>query len=302
MTSAASICVIMPTLALPERASMLRDAVASVRTQRGVRVKILLVVNGNRFDVGLVRSFENSADVQLVRLALADLPAALRAGREHVDSEWFAELDDDDLLLPDTLTTRLEAAQVSADCDAVVSNGIVVEGGQRRLHVVSWKDVKQDPLRALMQTNWLRPGAGLFRTAAVTAEMLHGMPHHLEWTYLALRLALVCRLRFLEQPGFIYHGDTVDSQSKSRDYLLDQPHAIDSLLALDLPGDVRRSFDRRRTAACNAASRAHLRDRALGEAWRWHLQTLRNRGGWRYLPGTRRLLWALMLRQRARTS
>jgi glycosyltransferase involved in cell wall biosynthesis len=292
----------MPTLARRERAANLRAAVASVRAQRDVHVDIILVVNGDRFDPELVGTFQGTKDIRVIWLARADLPAALLAGRQCVDTEWFAELDDDDLLLPDALIARLKASQGSSDCDAVVSNGIIVDHQQTRLHAATWSEVERDPLRALMQSNWLQPCAGLYRSAAVTADIVSGMPRYLEWTYLAMRLALASRLRFIQHQGFIYHADTAGSLSKSPEYLLEQPAAIDALLALGLPKDVRHCFERRRTVACNAVAQTHFQNGAFRDAWNWHLQTLRSPGGWRYLLFARRFLSGLMPWQRTRTT
>jgi hypothetical protein len=296
MTEGTTICVIMPSLALPERAASLRAAIESVRVQHGVRALPLVVVNGDRFDRALVSELRSLDGVRLIFRERADLPGALCAGREHVHSRWFAELDDDDLLLPGALHMRLEAARARPDCDAIVSNGYVVEHGVRTAHVASWDAVRSDPLRALVRAAWLRPGAGLFRSEAVTPEMMQRMPRYLEWTFIALQLARRGRLRFIDAKTFQYNADTPDSLSKSRAYVLGHAAAIDALLRVEMPSDVRKAFIRRRTAACNVAAQTCLRDGALGEAWRWHLRTLVNPGGWRYVPGTRRFLLRLLPR------
>lgn len=295
MTGVPTICVIVPSLGLAKRAEGVRRALASIRAQQRVRAVAIVVINGDRFDHALVRELRSETNVRVLLREPADLPQALCAGRASVDSEWFAELDDDDLLMPDALFTRLAEARAHLECDAVISNGVVIEGGQRRAHVQSWDEMRQDPLRALAKLSWLRPGAGLFRSATVGVEMMAGMPHYLEWTWLAARLALAHRLRFLDRQTFVYNADTLDSLWKSTACRVGLPVAIDALLMLDLPPEVRRAFERRRTVACNVASQACLHDGAVAQAWRWHVQALRQPGGWRYLLGTRRFLRAPFL-------
>ena len=52
----------------------------------------------------------------------ASLANALQVGRRLVDTPWFAALDDDDLLLPGALASRIEALVESNDHDCVVTN------------------------------------------------------------------------------------------------------------------------------------------------------------------------------------
>lgn len=299
MSGDPTICVIVPSLALATRAPRLRRALASIRAQRRVRTVAVVVVNGDRFEHALVRELQAAPDVRLLLREPADLPQALVAGRSCVDTEWFAELDDDDELMPDALCSRLAEARAHSGCAAVISNGIVVESGQRTPHTSSWDEVRANPLAALAHFGWLRPGAGLFRSDAVNVPMMAGMPRYLEWTWLAARLALAHPLRFLDGPSFVYDADTPDSLWKSTACRLGLPDALAALLALELPPDVRRAVERRRTVACSVAALTCLQEGAIAQAWRWHLRALRQPGGWRYLLGTRRFLRA-PLRSRAR--
>jgi hypothetical protein len=54
----------------------------------------------------------------------------------------------------------------------------------------------------------------------------------------------------------------------------------------ELPPDVRAELRTRVRRACHANARAYLQEGRLTDAWSWHLQSLRERGGWRYLRYT----------------
>jgi hypothetical protein len=97
------ITVFIPTLATAERARHLRKALDSVRAQRQAEARIVVIVNGDAFDPDLLHELERNTEVGVLRRPVADFPASLRAGRAVVESPFFAELDDDDELLPDAL-------------------------------------------------------------------------------------------------------------------------------------------------------------------------------------------------------
>src|SRR6185295_1279548 len=98
-----------------------------------------------------------SCAVELVRLEAADFPAALRAGRVRVRSPYFAELDDDDELLPGALATRVAAMEAHPDVDVVVTRGYVDHQGRRELNLRDLEGLQADPLRSLLDQNWLAP-------------------------------------------------------------------------------------------------------------------------------------------------
>lgn len=285
------VTVIVPTLALRARAALLRRALATVRAQAGVRAIPLVVVNGTERDPVLLRELRADPGVRVIVLDDADLPAALCAGRAHVDTEFFGGLDDDDELLPDALSLRVRALADDEACAAAVSNGFRRNGaGADVLHVPDAEAVDADPLRALIRINWLLPGSWLCRTASVGVSMFDGMPKYLECTYLALRFALDGRMRFLASPTVIWNTDTPASQSRSRAYVLGQVPALERILALPSPPEVRAAFRTRLSVARHAIADLHLHEGSRDEAWRWHLRSLRGPGGWRFLPFTRHLL------------
>ena len=107
------------------------------------------------------------SDIRYAHLEEASLPKALSAGRELVDTRYFAELDDDDILLPHAMISRFESLSKSENIDAVVSNGFFYNNGKK---VISHPDItacQDDPLESVVKYVWLNPGAALFRTSAV---------------------------------------------------------------------------------------------------------------------------------------
>jgi hypothetical protein len=134
------------------------------------------------------------------------------------------------------------------------------------------------------------PGSYLCRTDAVGVDLFAGMPPYLENTYLAIRFALDYRFVFLDEPVMVRHLDSPLAESKSFEYVRGQIGAIERLLELDLPADVRAVFRRRVGDACHATSARLLERGERRTAWSWHLRSLGALGGWRYLPFTRRLL------------
>ena len=288
----AAITVVIPTLAQRARAAGLYRAVDSVVRQAGVRALPLVVVNGPWRDAELVRALLADRRVRVLLRDAASLPGALRLGAEHVETPWWATLDDDDLLLDGALRLRHRVLADDAGCDVVATNGYRQAGGRNVLHVAAGAEVAADPLRALLRRNWLLPGSWLARADRVDAALFDGMPSYLECTYLAARFATRYRLRWMDEPTVVYSAESPLAASQSRAYALAQPEALRALLALDLPDDVRQALRTRVASACHNAADGELRRGHTREAWRWHAATLREPGGWRHLAFVRHLVRA----------
>jgi len=290
MSRPSEVSIIMPTMATRERGDSLVRAIESVVSQRAARGVPLVVVNGRVGAPDLLEHVRRRSDIRLVILEEANLPRALQAGRQHVETPYFGVLDDDDELLPDALQIRLGALEAAAAADVVVTNGYLAGRGRAELNIPDFAEVQADPLRRLLRQHWLPPCAGLFRTAAVTPALFDGIPRYREWTYLALRMALGLRICFTAQPTFVYRTDTPGSLSKSRPYCLAGPSAIGRMLELDLPADVRAVLRIRLAGDLHSAAVCELDDGHYGAAWVWHLKSLVQPSGWRYLPFARNLL------------
>lgn len=284
--------VIVPSEARRERAPLLREAVASILAQEGVEAHPIVIVNGAVTDPGLRAELERDPRITVRVSPEANLPRAIRLGRELVSTEWFGELDDDDLLLPGALAARIALLKAQPDTDVVVTNGYRQEPGGRVLQVPDPASLRADPLRAMLDSNWLLPGSWLARTARVGAELFDAMPKYLECTYLGLRFASGYRMHFLETPTVVWRTDTPSSMSKSRDFALGQVAALYRLLELALPQSIRARLEQHLTHALHDRAEIHLRGGATRAAWHDHLSSLRRPGGWRYLGFTAALIRA----------
>lgn len=282
----------MPTRALGVRACVLRRALDSVLSQHHVRALPIVVANGPDRDPALLRDLRKDRRLRLIERDQPSLPAAIRAGRRAVETEWFSTLDDDDVYLPGTLVARVRALQSRPAIDTVVSNGLVRCTGAERIHLDDVPGIEASPLRALHDGNWLLPGAWLCRTERVGCELFDAMPMALECTYLAIRFALHGPICFLAQPGVAWYADTPESESKSRYYLHRQLEALDRLLELPVPDETRQWIRSVKSASRHGIADMHFKERELIQAWRWHLRSLMGYGGWRYASFSLRLLLA----------
>lgn len=285
--------VIIPTLADRHREHGLWRAIHSVDTDQDEPALALVVVNGDRFDPLIVQALAADPRLQLAKIDRPGLPFALRFGRSLVRSRYFGVLDDDDALLPQALAERTAVLDAEPDTDAVVSWGVVADLAGERSEAplpdppLALMD-QADPLRALLHGNWLHSCGGLFRTATIDEGFFDPEMYHLEWTSVALRIALDRRVRFLQNdtPHFVKYEGT-GSLSRSRAYRLGIEQSLAKLLRLELPADVRRALQVRRTDELHHAAnylQSHGED-AL--SWRYRLRALTARGGLKYLTALR---------------
>lgn len=293
------ITIIIPTRGARERAVSLLRAAESVLEQDDVDARVMLIVNGARGDPVLSPHLHNDSRVEIYTRPTAHLVDALREGLSRVATPFFGTLDDDDLLLPGALKVRHAALERHADRLVVVTNGYLRNGGQDRLHVQDAQAIEADPLRALLQRNWVLPGSWLARTTSVTRTLFDSMPHHLENTYLGIRFSRLPML-WLQTPTVVHHLGDPHSVSRSREYTDGQAAALRLLLTLDLPRDVHRTLRRRIPEAQHHSAVLARRAGDLRAAWRWHLASLFNPTGWRYLPFTARLMMRSVVRQEQR--
>lgn len=296
MPDSPEVAVIMPTRALAMRAPLIRRALMSVLSQEGVTATPIVIVNGPDGDPTLIRELEADSRVRLSRVKAPGIPGALRAGRALVNTEWFSALDDDDIYLPGALATRIKALRTSPSCETVVTNGLRRNTDEDEIHIADIAAVEQDPLNALTRGNWLLPGAWLCRSASVGEWLFDEMPQSLECTYLAIQFALRGRLCFVEQPTIAWYTNTPDSESKSDSYIFGQEAALERILEMQLPNELRQQMRRRITGVRHRIAELYLREDRLARSLRWHLRSLAGRGGWRYASFSLKLLRATLWR------
>jgi glycosyltransferase involved in cell wall biosynthesis len=285
-----AVTIIIPTLGLRERATSLQTAIESAFAQDGVCPTVIVVLNGARRDPDVERSLRKDRRVTLLVRETGGLPAALAAGRALVSTPWFTALDDDDFLLPGALLLRVRALEERTDCAAVITNGYRRNGSGDELHVKADNRVHADPLRTMLEGNWFLPGSWLCRTAAVGVRIFEEMPSYLECTYLALRIATEHPIIWRDTPTVVYCVGSPAAESLSRAYVLGQVAGLRRIIALNLPDDVRRALRSRIAGAYHAAADHERLTGARLSAWRWHVASLTQPSGWRFLPFTRHLL------------
>ena len=285
-----TVSVIIRTLAEGRRRDAIFRALQSIVSQQGVTAIPIVVANGDRFDPTLLEELRGRRDLRFHYLELGSLPAAMQQGRAMVDTPFFCYLDDDDEYLPHGLQERVAMLGGHEEADAVVGGGYRVIGDQRSAS--GWKKgvaSAQDPLRELLTDNWLAPCAGLFRSSQIGVEFFRDAPAYFEWTYLAFKLCLTKRIIFSDLPGHVMH-DTEESASKSERYRLAEASVIQHILRLALPDDVDRTLRERYGVAMREIADHYRAREQYGTAWRFHLNSLIQRKGMRYLPYTRKLL------------
>ena len=286
------VSVIIPTLARSDRGAELLRAIESVHEQAGVAVRAIVVVNGLRRDPAVVARLRADRRLEVLESTEPGIPAALHRGRQAVDSRWVCALDDDDLLLPGALAARVEFLAAHPDYTAVVSNGYRRNGSGDVVHLHDLASLERDPMGELLRRNWLLPGSWLSHTDTIDPQFFAQMPRFLECTYVAVRLAMTGRLKFLEEPSVVWFTGKNDSESRSRHHALGQPAAIRQMLELPLPSSFARGLRREAAAACHANADLLLGEGRLAAAWQWHLQSLLGTAGYRYAFYTRHLLAA----------
>ena len=290
-----TVSIIIPTTGTPDRRSSLLRAIQSILDQDSVDVVPIVVLNGERYDADLFDLLKVRRDIRFFYLDQPSLPAAINFGRRQVETSFFGFVDDDDLYQPWAVAERLDAFKMTPEADAVVSWGFrEVSGGQAR---VPSKEIwnRSDSLRALVKGCWLASCSGLFKTATISEHYFDPGLRHLEWTSVAIRIALDRSIVFLdsERPHFLI-GDSPESLSKSSQYLLGMERSLDLLLKLPLPPSVRRGFVGKKMSLRHDIADYYRIEGDLGNAWKHHIRTFYHLKGLRYLPSTVHLLRATL--------
>jgi hypothetical protein len=278
----AVLTIIIPTVCSEQRRASLLRAIASALASTPQESLVLVVANGPWVSDRLYEELRDLPRVQSVRLEKGSLPNAMIAGRKLVETEFFGFLDDDDELLVDASELRLKQLQAQTDADVAVINGFRELAGRRELLVPTLRDVAAEPLRTLLQANWLASCAALFRSSAVGLDVfLHPQPLA-EWTWLAFRLALLKkRLCVVELPGYVIH-DTPASLSKSQAYLEGYVSLFDRMLTEQIPRWARLRILQKRCDTLHQLADRALQAGSYGAAWRFHVKSLGSHVGLKY--------------------
>ena len=285
-----AVTAIIPTLCEAVRRERLLRAIDSLLDQGSVSVKLIIVVNGDRYDSSLFVELQKMTELRLHALSEPNVAAARRAGRELVDTEFFCFLDEDDVYLPGALQKRLAPLLDDLALDAVVGNGYRTSSGTEELVCLDMASVERNPVSSLASFNWLASCAGLYRTSSIPSELFDPQAKYLEWTTLAYRLALTKRITFIHQPTYRIH-ESPDSVSKSEAYRRAGPEALEKILSFEMDAGVRRELRRKYVNILHALSDYYRERGGYRLAWTYHIRSLAHPTGFfRYLAYTRKLL------------
>ena len=284
-----TITVIIPTLAA--RPKELERAILSVTSQIGIKTIPLVVLNGDRYDVDLVGSLRRRSDIRFLQIEVSSVSKARLAGRQKVDTRYFAFLDDDDELLPEAMTIRT-AALARQGTDLVVTNGFRQIGNHRSIIFPRFDQEMTDHARALLDENWLASAGGLFRTDTVDESHFSNLPDFLEMTFLAFKMAHEFNIIRLNQPTFVIHSGAGDQASKSWRYYQEVPRVLGQMRRFTSRNDLLSQLRKKEVAALHEASTKALERNDRESAWKYHLRSLTMIHGLRYIPYTRHIVLA----------
>jgi len=283
--------VLIVTLCAADRAAAIRRAVATTLSQEGVRARLTIVVNGQRFDGGLLAALKREPGVRVLYQEEPSIFLARRCAREQVTAPFFAFLDDDDCLLPGALRARVQTLAADPSADVVVTDGYLSDGRSESSILGAIAEIRRDPLHSLMQRNWLATASALFRTDSVPAEFFDATIRSVDMTYLAFRLALEKRVVFLDAPTY-RKSYSPDSISLTDEWALPALATLEKMLTFSVPASVRRRLRRKCTITAHGISDIYRRRGEAGPAWRYHLRSLTDPWGLvNYALYTRRLLY-----------
>ncbi len=285
------ITTIIPTLCQTERGDAIVRAIESIHRACDCPIRILIVVNGQRFDKHLLQALLMRKDVEVIQIEEGSLIKAHLIGRRAVTTDYFSFLDDDDEYLAGALDRRLKVLQENPNIDVVVTNGYSSMAGQDHLMYSRLPQVESNPLGELFNENWLHNCNHLFRSASVTETYFENAHAYMEWTWLAFRLALgKMRVAAIDAPTFRYY-DTPGSLSKSPKFLKSRIELYGRMLRLDIGDDLVRIIRCRLSNAWHDLSVFELGERNRSKAVAAHMNSLlAHWTGLKFLSYTGRLL------------
>ena len=208
------VSVVIPTR---NRRELLLRTLTSVLAQENVDIAVVVVDEASSDGTGDALTSLAEPRVSVVRHATPlGVAAARNAGLEHVDTDWVAFVDDDDVWAPDKLASQLEALGARPECEWSCTGAVVVDGA---LSIVGVEAVPADVrlVERLLAYNAI-PGGGssvLARTDAVRAVggFDPGLRVVADWD-LWIRLALRSPLASVDRPlvGYLRHAGSMSRE------------------------------------------------------------------------------------------
>lgn len=283
--------IIIPTACTTVRAVTLRLAITSIQAAGSGLAKIIVAANGPHIDNSLATELRGRDDIRYLSFEAGSAPKALAAAVPLVDTEYYGFLDDDDELLPGSLTHRLSVFMSNPNCDVLLSNGYIHKKGTDTLYLQHLDAVPHKPLDTFFMENWLPSCGALFRASTVGAAYFANYHAFAEWSWLAFRLAMNKKqFCILNEPTFRIHADTPHSLSKSSEYGKAYISLYQKMLDLQPPLPIQKILKKRLSQAHHDVSAGHLNKGEIGNAMHHHLRSLGVFSGLRFLPYTRHIV------------
>lgn len=287
-----SIDVVVRTQADASRSKLLFRALDSIQTQEGMHARPIVVANGPNVDDAVWAALTRRPGILLHREREGSAGLAMAVGRSLVTAPYFAFLDDDDELIPDSLSKPLNWIAAHGECDVVISNGYIVnsDGTRTELSRVADHARLEHPALGLLTDGWLMQGAFICRTATIPSEMLNLGWSNMEWTRLGFELcAEQKQLHFMDVPTMCYY-DTPASLSKQTRHQEAQLKLMGQVRHdMRLDAETRRAASHKYLRVLHNLALEYWRQRRYVRAWLCHLGSLRPPYTFRYLLVTRKL-------------
>lgn len=283
--------IIIRTTAEPHRHESLERAIDSILDQRNMVARPIVVANGNRYDPGILSALSSRSDILFTHFEPGSTGRAMRVGRSLVSAPYFAFLDDDDTLLPDSAWLRHQAFQDQPDTDLVVSNGYLVSpDGGTSIDIDDLLSCQKNPLASIIQKCWLDPCGGLFKTSRITPDFFDASVNYHEWTYLAFCIAQKnLKTLFIDSPLYL-RNDTPDSLSKSVAYSTAMLDVLQRMRQYSVPKDVHKKIEHKYHNALHVhAQRLHAAGK-YAMAWKYHLMSMKPPHTLKYASYTRKII------------
>ena len=289
-----TVSIIIATLAHSSRKAVIWRAIDSILRQKGVNCLPIVIVNGEKYDSELRLSLERDPRLQSYYVAQGSFPNAIVEGRRHVDTEFYCFLDDDDILLEDSVVSRIRRFREDNSLDVVVGNGYKCDGSNSVLGFGSDAEaihrLETDPLGNLCQFNWLASCAGLYKADSIDIPYFEDYTKYYEWTYLAFRLALTKRIGFVGEPTYKIFSSS-ESMSKTDDYIEGQVELVHKLKRLNVSEkSARLLIDRFCRERYHDLSNYYRQQKDSAKAWKYHLYSVSNASGLKFLSYSRHLV------------
>ncbi len=287
-----SVTVIIATTCEFSRKKSIYQAIQSVMQQNGVKIEIIVVVNGNRFNQELFDELKKQKSLHVVYQQKGNVSFARYKGVQIARNHFFCFLDDDDELLKDTLANRCTIMSKDKSIDVLVTNGIMSSTHDVKLvdeHLK--KQINASISLSLLEKNWFASPAPLFRKSSVDLALFKIDLKFYELTYLFYKLIEKnYKIVFEDVLSYKVNVGTDASSSKSEEYFINHPKFLLKLMSLDLNADIKKKINNKILDSLNAVSFFYLSHNDISNAFKYHLKCLIS-GGWKYVFYTRKLIY-----------